>query len=301
LGTDIPAYAYHYTHIENAVSILRDHTIRSRAACNRLGINHHDSASPSVIANTHSAKLEYVRLYFRPKTPTQYHCEGIRPEAGLTIHKAHCPVPVFFLYDLVDLLGRPTTEFSDGNMGSSSTRFGDSLELFDSIPFANVYHDGYRSTAPNPARVINDRCAEVLVPQELSTDGLRFIVCRSHAERRTLLYNLPLVARIRYERLVHVGRGVFFYREWAFVDEVVGAPKTLTIRFNPVQNSSQSTLSMEFFYDSDGMIWTWSGARSTHEPLVMNLAKAGSRGVMTFKIEGHQAFHDKVVLDDEPF
>ncbi len=284
----MPCFAYHFTQMDNAVTILRDGEIRSRAEMQRLSTSYHDSASPKVIAKTSAAKLEYVRLYFRPRTPTQWHCEGIRPPAGITTHNAHCPVPVFFLYDLVDLLNEPSTMFSDGNMGSGSTRFSNTAELFDSIPFEHVYHD----------RALGDhRCAEVLVPKALSTQKLLFVVCRSHAERRTLLHKLPPELRLKYDPLVKIGGANFFFRHWTFVEGVDGAPGKVTIRLNPLWHSPR----LDFSYDSEGRIWRWSGTPSAREPVVIGTKTAGNSGVVTVKLEGHEAFVDTVVLDDEPF
>ncbi len=57
-----------------------------------------DIAGPEIIESTPDEWKRFVRLYFRPRTPTQYRNEGIRPKGSLKLG-AHCPVPVIFLFD----------------------------------------------------------------------------------------------------------------------------------------------------------------------------------------------------------
>jgi hypothetical protein len=302
LGSPIPAYAYHFTHLDNAVRILADGEILSRAECLRRGIAFHNSASPAVISKTTPVKLRFVRLYFRPKTPTQWHCEGIRPPSGITDHRAHCPIPVFFLYDLVDLLSRPTTMFSDGNMGSGSAKFDDSAAFFDSIAFEHVYHEGVISQESVRA-VVHRRHAEVLVPDALSLNGLQHIYCRSHAERRTLLHELQPAIRAKWANKIKVSGGGLFFRRWAFVEDVAANADDVTFSLNPLNHLPHHLQSMntEFAYQSEGKTWFWSGNWPMHQPLNLNLNQAGKRGVASLKIEGHQAFAGELVLDDLPF
>lgn len=71
-----PKYAYHYTDIANAVSILYSGCIYSRVHAKELGIMQNDNASKQVIDMTDHATKSSVRFYFRPLTPTQYYNEG---------------------------------------------------------------------------------------------------------------------------------------------------------------------------------------------------------------------------------
>ena len=100
-----PNFLFHYTALENAVSILESGALYSRDKAKSRGLLGTDSASASVLARTSDAYKGYARLYFRPKTPTQYSNEGIRPHGSL-VHDAHCPVPVFLLFDSRDVLTR---------------------------------------------------------------------------------------------------------------------------------------------------------------------------------------------------
>lgn len=90
-------YAFHFTDISNAVEILANKTLYSRNVAKEMDVMHNDNASRQVINVTKSSILDYVRFYFRPLTPTQYHNEGfkhkdIRYENDVD---ANVPVPKF--------------------------------------------------------------------------------------------------------------------------------------------------------------------------------------------------------------
>ena len=73
-----PDFLFHFTAIENVVSILK-HGLLSRAEARRQGIDFASSASSKIIGQTDATLTDYVRLYFRPRTPTTYRMEGFKP------------------------------------------------------------------------------------------------------------------------------------------------------------------------------------------------------------------------------
>ncbi len=102
-----PLFVFHYTDIRNAARILQEGYLYSRKYLEDEDKSVVSSGSPSVLAGTNIAIKDCVRLYFRPKTPTQYYAEGIYPRATLSRSKfpeAHCPVPIFFLFDSAQVL-----------------------------------------------------------------------------------------------------------------------------------------------------------------------------------------------------
>ena len=104
-----PKYAYHYTDVTNAVSILSSGKLYSRVKAGAKGVMENDNASRQVIDMTETRATSYVRFYFRPLTPTQYHNEGykhrqIRYDGDIN---ANVPVPVFLLFDLEKLKDDP--------------------------------------------------------------------------------------------------------------------------------------------------------------------------------------------------
>ena len=67
-----PKFAFHYTDVTNAVSILDTGYLYSRVNAERMKIMKNDNASRQVIDMTISEAAAHVRFYFRPLTPTQF-------------------------------------------------------------------------------------------------------------------------------------------------------------------------------------------------------------------------------------
>jgi len=101
--------------VTNAVNILKEGKLYSRQDATKLGIMRNDNASRQVINMTNPEVMSYVRFYFRPLTPTQYHNEGYKP-LEVRFNKdinANVPVPVFFIFDLEKILAMQGSLFSD--------------------------------------------------------------------------------------------------------------------------------------------------------------------------------------------
>ena len=206
-------------HVENAAAILNSGKLLSRSSAEIHGLIKHDSGSPQYINHLSTQHRSYVRLYFRPRTPTQYSNEGIRPKSAIQ-YDAHMPVPVYMLFS-ISLLTRQGVSFTPGRL-TETVSVGDSVEFLKSIEFSSVYHDGPVGRLGELAQrssILNARHAEVLVPHELPLDHLKHIVCRSAPERDTLLKLLTPDVRDKWiERVcVDEGRRRLFYRRGTFV------------------------------------------------------------------------------------
>lgn len=204
-----PQFLFHYTDIRNAVRVLQDGCLYSRKHLEDYEQLIVSSGSSDVLSTTEAGVKDCVRLYFRPQTPTQYHVEGIRSKAILAASKfpdAHCPVPVFFLFDASDILTRADSRFSDGNLGAGRAKLFSTAEELENLPWKSIYHTGSMDISQRDT-VVFHRHAEVVVPRQLDLSALRFIYCRSEAERETLLYLLPpeLVKRY-YNKIVATTR-----------------------------------------------------------------------------------------------
>lgn len=222
-----PQFIFHFTDLQNVVSILTQGKLLARSR----GEIATDIASADVLANSNDASKDYVRLYFRPRTPTPWNNEGIRPRGGLTALKAHCPVPVFFLFDATELLTRMTTRFSEGNLAANSST-GDDAAYFASIPFPKVYHEGSLSEGEK-RNIIFHRHAEVLVPGELDLASLKYIICRSEAETETLRNRLPTQIRSQFEGLIREAmQANLFERKWTFVETAFLEQQRVVLNFN---------------------------------------------------------------------
>lgn len=174
-----------------------------------------------------------MRLYFRPRTPTNYRNEGVRPAHKIE-YEAHMPVPVFLLFSLVDLITEAGTSFTHGRMEPGTPR-GSTAGFLRGIPFKKVYHDsgvGALGTAGR-SEILNARHSEVLVNRELPLDFLKWIVCRSAPERQTLLNLLTPTARRRWSpRTVLEKTRPIFCKRGTFMESVTLSTAESTFQFS---------------------------------------------------------------------
>ena len=210
-------------HVENAADILNSGRLLSRAAAVEGDGIRVDSGSAQYVGQLSADHLKLVRLYFRPRTPTQYANEGIRPQ-GMIEYGAHMPVPVYLVFD-VSLLGEEGVRFTKGRL-TEGTAMGGSAEFLKSIAFADVYHDGgvgRLGESNRRSEILNARHSEVVIENELALDKLTHIVCRSAAERETLLNLLLDEVRDRWLNKIHVDEGHrrMFEKRGTFIQRTV--------------------------------------------------------------------------------
>jgi hypothetical protein len=237
-----PLFLYHYTDIINAVQILHDGCIYSRKQILSRGKNIVDSASSGVLAGTRDPVMDYVRLYFRPKTPTQYHSEGIYSKARLAASRfpdAHCPVPIFFLFDSAEILTRASSRFSDGCLGSQHARILSTADEFEQLPWKGIYHNSrFNPSSAEGRDIVFRRNAEVIVPKKADLGALRFIYCRSQAEKETLLHLLTPDLRQQYGRkIVATPRSEHYFRRQTFIQTARLNSDSIRLHFSPETQS----------------------------------------------------------------
>ena len=299
-----PACLFHCTDITNVVSILRQGEIVSRNRITAAGQLPMDIASPDVIEGTDSRWPGYVRLYFRPKTPTQYNNEGFRP-VGQRALNSHCPVPVYLIFDALAVLSRTDSCFSDGNLGSANANVYEDMSFLEQIPFDLVYHDT-RFDRSERDQVVYHRNAEVLVPQRMGLESLRYIGCRSDAEYKTLLHLLPPGTRSRWVDKLGVTPNLqLFNRKWTFVDEVDTNTDKIVFRFN--RNSftpGPFDARFEIEITATGMKYQWrDAAYQCNQLLVVSLANLGNPSDYTARLflDDQLAYANRYQGDDLPF
>lgn len=246
-----PHFIYHSTEVHDAVSILNSGYVYSRKRAIELDLLEYDIASDSVITSTRDEIKDYARFYFRPGTPTQYNNEGIRPKDLQNID-ARCHIPVYLLFDSVEVLSIETTRFSDGNLGSLFANLFSTVNEFKNLPFNSIYHVGPFSKLERD-RIIYCRNAEVVVPGHLSTDFLRSIYCRSDAEKDTLLSLMSTeTSNIWRDRITVDWLGQLFYKEWTYIDNVRSYDSKISLSFSPdTKTPGPFELFIEL-YDLDG-------------------------------------------------
>jgi hypothetical protein len=298
-----PKYAYHFTNVANAVSILRHRQLLSRTEARQRGLMVTDNASAAVIQATAPDHLKFARLYFRPRTPTQYHNEGIRPRDQRTALNAHCAMPVFLFFDFVSVLSADETLFSDGNIASGKATIRGDEAFFGTIPFLDVYSDGAMGT--RVAELTFRRQAEILVPAALPLDPhLRMICCRSPAERQTLLHLLQVTdppLRSTWERHVRVATDPIFERRATFVETVGAFGDLVRFTFNPASRF-QGPFDLEFRFDAQTS-WSLSQPRVTlageHSLRLPHVGQAA--GIATLRLDGDLAFQGPISFGSAPF
>jgi hypothetical protein len=198
-------HIYHFTHIENAVEIIKNRKIQSR---NRATIK--GDAAGNVVHRRGDAH-NYARFYFRPQTPTQFYNEflgkntsdGYENKDGRWVswyEKARglgfpkCPVPIFFRFSLKGVLFQNENDccISNGNMQTTSSRFGSIATMINKFGFEDLYYTPQQyATKEDFNRYRNYAQQEFLVKDELSFRDLADfeIVCPSDLDR-ALLINL---------------------------------------------------------------------------------------------------------------
>ena len=227
-----PKYAYHFTDVTNIVSILSLGTLYSRTEAARRGVMKNDNASKQVIDMTDTRATSFVRFYFRPLTPTQYHNEGFK-------HKdlrysgdinANIPVPVFLVFDLESLLQTEDVLFSPLGQAGHGNPIFKGEEEFSKLPFDKIYSTGW--CEDDSWRF---RHAEILYPDCYTIDhSLRMILCRNECEKATLLhllYDEDQRAYFRYKDYVRVATDHVFQRNGLYVENAVYHDNTLAFEF----------------------------------------------------------------------
>lgn len=130
-------YLFHFTHLENAVSIIRDSAIKSRRSA-----SFKDSAGSGIISQTDESRKSFARFYFRGKTPTQYYVENLgRAENSMTKIGSDpiCPVPIFFIIPLEQLMNKIDWSVSLGSLASPNVEYGNDFDIISKFDFTGVY------------------------------------------------------------------------------------------------------------------------------------------------------------------
>ncbi len=213
-------FLFHYSDISNVISALNSGKLYSRHKALALGLMQNDNADDDVIDHTGTSAKAFVRFYFGALTPTQYHNEGFKPKNKI-IHNAHCPVPVFLLFDFVKILGRDDSRFSSGNIASSGVDIYSNVEDLDKLEFEYIYHRESLYGVPNPSHIKYCRHAEVLIPDELNIyDYLEYVIVRSEAEKQTLLHHLDMDSKQKLEQKIRVYTNGLFYANRFYIENV---------------------------------------------------------------------------------
>lgn len=241
-----PECLFHHAPLENAAAILSSGMLRSRNDPNNP--RPRDVAAREVNAARAHAHNR-VRLYFRPKTPTQYHIEGIRKPGECRFgDETHAPVLVMFILDAQRILTMPNTQFCDRNMQRADAVPSDTEAYFSTIPFDKVYHEG--STGGDET-ITYHRCAEVLPQSPLDLEYcLKAVFFRSEPERDTLL-NLLGGHRGRWASRCHVSDALkVSEKRYSFLQEIGMTREGVMFLLNPRIDRRGVKISIQVWNDA---------------------------------------------------
>ena len=297
-----PRYLFHHSPIENVVDILKRGVLLSRN--DMQGLAARDVAGAGVIeARDHAHP--FVRFYFRPRTPTQYHIEGIRRQGECRYGEhAHAPVLVMLMFKARNVLTSEGVSFCDRNMQLGAAVRGESEQYFSEIPFDKVFSEG---STGGDVSYTHHRCAEVLAtsPLELN-ENLKWICCRSDAERTTLLHLLgPAAAKWRSQ--IHVSDDlIVFQKEYAFVDEVELSSNGVLFRFNPRRDRAALSVAIGVWHDGGELVQSFKyDSLAAYPPdsrrwLSRVTLPDGSYKVK-IELDGHRAYEAVHLVGDDLF
>lgn len=214
-------FAFHYTDISNALSILQSETLYSRLYAQEEHLMKNDNASYQVIDMTASNAQSYVRFYFRPLTPTQYYNEGYKhPQLRYCNDpNANVPIPIFFAFNLEKLLSDPKVKFSETSQAGHGSIMRSGESEFEKLAFDKIYSDGYVDD-----EIKKYRHAELLYPNSYPiNNSLEAILCRNEFEQSmllSLLRNANEKLFYKYKSLIKVCREKMFEKNGLFIQDI---------------------------------------------------------------------------------
>ena len=290
-----PHWLFRSDHVENAALILNSGKVVSRAVAESNSLIVKDAGSPQHINELALEHRNYVRLYFRPRTPTQYANEGIRPKSEIE-YAAHMPVPIFLLFS-VSLLTERGVRFSRGRL-MRGTDIGETAEFLREINFSEVYHDsavGRLGESQRRSNILNARHSEVLVKDELPLTHLKHIVCRSASERETFLNLLEAKVRSKWISRIHVDEGQrrLFYKRGIFVEGAdLSHKKSRLFFYTNIGDAMRGPFNLHIAWTSNKSLreYTYPEFVVSKDPLVIRLPKKSSRYRLRITLNGDLAY-----------
>lgn len=230
-------FVFHYNDIHNIVSILNSGKLYSRNKAKSLNILKTDIANDDVIKHTNSKIDKYARFYFGAMTPTLYWNEGLIPKDKIR-DNAHCPVPIFLLFDFTKILSMDNIWFSNGNMGATNPEVYDDINNLEKLEWKYIYHREPLDQSGYSRHINYCRNAEVLVKDELNIyDSLKWICVRSKADKDSLLNLVDETTKdiIKDKIKIFTSDGLF-YNKRLFLEEVKLNKKQVEISFINTDN-----------------------------------------------------------------
>lgn len=183
-------FIYHFTHLFNAIEVIRTKKILSRNRAQELGLLKYDAAGS--VVNRSAKAHPFARFYYRTGTQTQFYNECLGKDQTMDYYNKAlenslpmCPMPVFFKFDLQEVLSKRSSlcYYSTGNMQTGWARVYQIIEDPHNIDASNLYSSGYNKT------VQEKKQQEFLVKNEFDFSDLSDfqIICYDREQAEILL------------------------------------------------------------------------------------------------------------------
>lgn len=183
-------YVYHFTHMFNAIEVMRTRKILSRNRANELGLLKYDAAG-SVVHRSSKAH-PYARFYYRTGTQTQFYNECLGKQIDTKYYQSAlgnglpmCPMPVFFKFDLQEILSKRANQcsYSTGNLQTNWAKVYKIIDDPYNIDAVHLY------SCNNYDKVVRDKKQqEFLVTNEFDFSDINDyqIICYDREETEIL-------------------------------------------------------------------------------------------------------------------
>lgn len=301
-----PRFVFHYTAIENAVRILTTGRLLSRKLAGDLKELQFSSGSSVELDSTSDEIKACVRFYFRPKTPTQFYSEGIKTKASLQQCKypdVHCPVPIFLLFDSANILSRKDSRFSNGSLNTiAPTLYQTASELMN-LPWQDIYHHGIPSRGMT-SEITHRKNAEVVVYNEVDLKDLKWVRCRSEAEKETLLFLLPYETKEKFRKIItSTSSTLLYYNTRTFIERVILTHSRTQFYFFP-DSECPGPFNIDIeFCDDIGNRHRYNDQKynTSKRELILDTSKIGGEYTVEVHLDRHLAYKNRYEDTSIPF
>lgn len=208
-------YIYHFTHLFNAIDIIKSRKIKSR---NRAKGQFSNAAGNLV--DRRSTAHNFARFYFRPQTPTQFYNECLGWDSSLqtpwgksyysqaiNLGLPKCPMPVFFKFDLAEVVSRvpDACYYSTGNMQTNWA----SVEKVSDNPHGLNTHDVYSTIKDGYEKYKLYSQQEFLVLDEFDFSDFQSFEIICYDEEQAKLLKNQLNDDVIIDKITTNGYGIF--------------------------------------------------------------------------------------------
>ena len=163
------------------------------------------------------------------------------------------------------------------------------------LDFKSIYHSERIMDEGSIRSIVRKRCAEVLIPSSLSfTMCQPLIVCRSSAERETLLNLLDCPEKDAFANNIHVSPQVFNCHRY-YIDQVVLNDSSIVIRYANQLKHDKYSHKYIFNYGTQNHI-----SKSLHQVTKFSFQEPQVKYMITVEIDNHIAYMGKYYLPAEP-